>query len=117
MHPPYGNEKASPSLALGQQQIGRLPAAPIGELESSQLGDLGVSTQGDADVTGAQVDGADACFAECLQLLAALGIETQQAQLVEYRIGRIDTTSGPQKRPAGLVGRLVRYIGTFRPVS
>jgi hypothetical protein len=31
--------------------------------------------------------------------------------------GRIDTTSLPRKRPAGVVSTLVRYIGTLRPCS
>src|SRR5829696_1697370 len=32
-------------------------------------------------------------------------------------IGRIETTNGPEKRPAGVQSTLVRYIGTFTPCS
>ena len=32
-------------------------------------------------------------------------------------IGRIETTSGPEKRPAGRQATAVRYIGTFTPCS
>ena len=32
-------------------------------------------------------------------------------------IGRIDTTIGPRKRPAGRQATFVRYIGTLRPIS
>ena len=32
-------------------------------------------------------------------------------------IGRIETTSGPEKRPAGVQSTLVRYIGTLTPCS
>ncbi len=31
--------------------------------------------------------------------------------------GRIETTSGPEKRPAGVQGTSVRYMGTFVPAS
>ena len=56
-------------------------------------------------------------FVDDIDLPGTLEIAFLRSPFAHARIGRIDTTSGPQKRPAGLVGRLVRYIGTFRPVS
>ena len=44
-------------------------------------------------------------------------IEPWESYALADSTGRIDTTSGPDKRPAGRQGRSVRYIETLRPCS
>jgi hypothetical protein len=37
--------------------------------------------------------------------------------IIAAAIGRIETTIGPEKGPAGLVEMVVRNIGTVQPIS